>query len=155
MKTLTTIILVLGLTMSTYSQVAPTEGRKTMKVTNKFHGEYNKKVVSSFAKAPRDYHMKKLPKKLAKYGFTNVKITALGSVSYNSKNPISRLDVGIAQIRVGANVETVINTVTTKVDTSKFQVNFTSDQGTFKVRLSMLVSPRYIIKENVNEVAIN
>lgn len=148
MKKIAVIILALGLVTSTYSQVVPTQGRKTIKVKTKFIGEFDKEVRSSFYEAPHNYHMNKLPKKLKKYGFTNVKITALGSVSYNSKNPISRLDVGIAQIRVGANVETVINTVTTKVDTSKFQVNFTCDQGEFKVRLNMFVSPMYVIAED-------
>lgn len=148
MKKLTTILLVLGLAMSTYSQIAPTQGRKTIKVKTKFVGEFDKQVVLSFSKTPYSYHMSRLPKKLKKFGFTNIKITALGSVSYDSKNPISRLDVGIAQIRVGANVETVINTVTTKVDTSKFQVNFICDQGEFKVRLNMFVSPMYIIAED-------
>ena len=32
-------------------------------------------------------------------------------------------------------------------DTSKFQVNFTSDQGEYKVRLGMTMGIRYIIKE--------
>lgn len=152
MKTIK-LVLVLLLATSAYSQVAPKGGKKVMKVTNKFHGEYDKEVVSCFAKAPRDYYMKKLPKKLAKYGFTNVKITKLGSVSYDSKVPFSRVDIAIAQINTGSSFNTAYRTATTKVDTSKFQVNFTSDQGSFKVRLSMLVGPRYIIKENVNVVA--
>lgn len=139
-------ILILSIGVSGYSQVAPTSGKKVLPVTNKYENEYQLEVFKSFYKAPYEYHMKRLPKKLQKYGFTNVTITALGSVQ---PVPNKKGDVGlaIAYARLGANVETVVGKLD-EVSMSKFQVNFTSDQGFFKVRLSSTATGiKYIIKE--------
>ena len=148
MKNLITIAIVL-ISLSLNAQTVPQDGRRTIKVDQKFDNEYDLEIYKSFGPAPYKYHMKKLPKTLAKYGFTNIEITAFGSVKYESTGyKPSRMDVALAQVRSGANVETAVNTATTKVSEDKFQVNFTSDQGTFKVRLSIFVKPRYVIKEN-------
>ena len=147
MRKITLIISAILISLGSYAQVAPTAGKKQLRVRTKYINEYSQTVTQSFATSPYNYHMNKLPKKLAKYGFTNVKITALGSVIGSKRpSPISRIGVAIAKWRVGATPETVIHTATTKIDKSLFQVNFTSDQGSFKVRLNVFVSPKYIIK---------
>lgn len=107
-------------------------------------GYYDLEVVKSFPSHIEKVHVKRLTKKLTKKGFTNVQITILGSVQPKPNKPGS-VSVAVAQLRNGANVETAISTATNEVDTSKFQVNFTSDQGEFKVRLGMMVNIRYII----------
>lgn len=140
------IVLTLCFGVSTLAQTAPTEGKKVLEVKSKYHNEYDLKVFKSFYEAPYNYHMKRLPKKLLKYGFTNVKITALGSVQ---PTPNKRQDIGvaIAYSQIGANVNTVINKAVDKIDKSEFQVNFISDQGEFKVRLnSTATGIKYIIK---------
>lgn len=140
-------ILILSLGVTAYGQVAPTQGKKVLKVTNKFENEYSLKVFKSMYAAPYNYHMKRLPKKLEKYGFTNVTITALGSVQPVA-NKKGSLSLGIAYIQSGSTISTAVNKVVNDVDKSEFQVNFTSDQGTFKIRLSSTATGiKYIIKE--------
>ena len=141
-------ILIFSFGLTTVAQVAPTTGKKTLKVSEgKYENEYALEVFKSFNKAPYDYHMKKIPKKLEKYGFTNVVITALGSVQpVPDKEP--DMSVAIAYLQTGASINTVISKATTPISMSEFQVNFTSDQGTFKVRLTSTATKfRYIIKE--------
>lgn len=140
-------ILILNIGVSGYSQVAPTSGKKVLSVSNKYENEYRLEVFKSFYKAPYEYHMKRLPKKLQKYGFTNVTITALGSVQPVA-NKKGSLSLGLAYVQSGATVNTAINKVVNDVDKSEFQVNFTSDQGFFKVRLSSTATGiKYIIKQ--------
>ena len=146
MKNLVTALaLVIAFGLS--AQVAPTEGKRTLKVSEgKYENEYSFEVFKSFNKAPYDYHMKKIPKKLEKYGFTNVVITALGSVQ-----PVPDKDgsvaLAVAYVQMGASVGTAIRKLD-PVSMSQFQVNFTSDQGFFKVRMTKTaLGFRYIIKE--------
>jgi len=147
------LLLVVAFSVSISAQIAPTEGKRTLKVKEKQELEYLEEVYESFSKKPRAQHMKRLPKKLAKYGFTNVKITALGSVYSRWKGiSISKKSVVLAKIRAGASIESVVTEINRKPNDYKFQVNFNSDQGFFKVRLSMFVAPVYIIKEvNLNK----
>lgn len=149
MKKFITILLVLGMYGAQAQNVVPTDGKKTLRIDHKFEGEYEQEVFKSFMKSPYDYHMKKLPKKLAKYGFTNVVITAFGSVDFKSTGyKASRLDLGLAYLRMGSSVSTAVSIATSpEPREDKFQVNFTCDQGTFKVRLNMFVKPRYVIAE--------
>lgn len=143
------ILIAVMFSLSLVGQVVPTDGRRTIKVKEKVVGEYLEEVFLSFGDAPYNYHMKKLPKKLAKYGFTNVKITALGSVNNTYRGySLSGVKGGITVLQAGGGVMTAINTMNRKPHNYKFQVNFTSDQGEFKVRLSMFVSPMYVIKQS-------
>tara|TARA_R110000744_G_scaffold365945_2_gene474870 strand:- start:9 stop:449 length:441 start_codon:yes stop_codon:yes gene_type:complete len=139
-------ILIFSFGLTTVAQVAPTTGKKVLEVTNKFDNEYSLEVFKSMYAAPYEYHMNKLPKKLAKYGFTNVTITALGSVQpvANKKGDVG---LAIAKLQNGATISGAISTAVNEVNMSEFQVNFTSDQGTFKVRLSSTATRlKYIIK---------
>lgn len=148
MRKISTILVILLLSYSGVAQIAPTQGKRSLIVKTKYIKEFQQVVFESFSKKPKDYHLKRLPKKLSKYGFTNVEITSLGSVK-GSQEPslISRMNVAIAKAQVGATLSNVYNTATTKVDKTLFQVNFTSDQGEFKVRLNVFVNPKYIIKD--------
>lgn len=142
-KLLYTLIFAFG--VSAYGQVAPTGGKKVLKVTNKYENEYGLQVFKSMYEAPYNYHMKKLPKKLEKYGFTNVTITALGSVQPVA-NKKGDLGLGLAYLRSGSTIDTAVKKALDEVDMSEFQVNFTSDQGEFKVRLSSTATGiKYII----------
>tara|TARA_R110002126_G_scaffold50551_4_gene139222 strand:- start:6186 stop:6626 length:441 start_codon:yes stop_codon:yes gene_type:complete len=139
-------ILIFSFGLTAVAQVAPTTGKKTLSVDEKFENEYSLEVFKSMYEAPYNYHMKKLPAKLAKYGFTNVTITALGSVQpvANKKGDVG---LAIAKLQNGATISGAISTAVNEVDMSEFQVNFTSDQGTFKVRLSSTATKlKYIIK---------
>ena len=107
-------------------------------------GMFDLEVTKSFPSHIEKVHIKRLTKKLTKKGFTNVQITIVGSVR-NEPNKKGDVGLAIAKLRTGASIENAISTATNEVDTSKFQVNFTSDQGEFKVRLGMLVNLRYII----------
>ena len=141
------VVLVMAIGVGVFGQTAPTGGKKVLKVKTKFVGEYSLDVYNSFHSSPYEYHMKKLPKKLAKYGFTNVQITALGSVTTGATK---RPDVGVAisYARAGY-VDVAVSKATTSVTPREFQVNFDSDQGSFKVRLSMTATGiKYIIKES-------
>ena len=143
------ILLVASIFTNLQAQNVPTDGKKTISVSENFEGEFEREVYESFMAAPKKYHLKKLPKLLAKYGFTNIEITAFGSVEYESTGyKPSRMDVALAQLGSGSGVAIAVSTATTEVNEDKFQANFTSDQGTFKVRLNIFVKPRYIIKEN-------
>ena len=140
-------ILIFSFGLTSMAQVAPTNGKKTLSVNEKYDNEYSLEVFKSMFEAPYNYHMKKLPAKLAKYGFTNVTITALGSVQpvANKKGDVG---LAIAKLQNGATISGAYSTAVNEVDMSQFQVNFTSDQGTFKVRLSSTATKlRYIIKQ--------
>lgn len=141
------VALVMAIGVGVFGQTAPTGGKKVLKVKTKFAGEYTLKVYNSFSPAPYKYHMKKLPKKLLKYGFTNVQITALGSVTTGeTKGPDMGLAFAYARLGYGY---TAVMTATTSRTPNEFQVNFDSDQGSFKVRLSMSATGiEYIIKES-------
>lgn len=138
-------ILIFAFGVSTYGQVAPTGGKKVLKVTNKYENEYDLQIFKSMYEAPYNYHMKKLPNKLEKYGFTNVTITALGSVQPVA-NKKGDLGLGLAYLRSGSTIDTAVSKALDEVNMSEFQVNFTSDQGEFKVRLSSTATGvKYII----------
>tara|TARA_R110000744_G_scaffold146215_2_gene259065 strand:+ start:62 stop:499 length:438 start_codon:yes stop_codon:yes gene_type:complete len=142
------IILTIALLVSTmaFSQIAPTSGKKVLKVQNKFQNEYSLDVFNVFHSSPYEYHMKRLPKKLAKYGFTNVEIVKLGAVktAATEKSSVTGYDV----LDAGGSLNQAIAQQNKEVKHEEFQVNFNSDQGFFKVRLNMTATKlKYIIKE--------
>ena len=105
-------------------------GKKVLPVEVKHDNEYNLRVYDAFQDAPYKYHLKRLPKKLAKYGFTNVEITDLGMVKIapDEKSSVSGYDV----IDAGGSLNQIAQE--NRVVHEEFQVNFNSDQGFFKVR---------------------
>ena len=135
--TMKNTILALALLVSTISlgQIAPTTGKKVLKVKNQFENEYSLSVFNAFAPAPYKHHMKKLPNKLAKFGFTNVEITKLGMVKTapSEKSIVDGFDV----LDAGGSLNQAISQQNKEVKHEEFQVNFNSDQGFFKVRLNM------------------
>ena len=144
-KVLVVLVMTMGAAM--FAQTAPTGGKKVLKVKNKIDNEYSLRVQDAFSDAPYKYHMKRLPKKLLKYGFTNVQITALGNVEMAP--PTESIVTPQVILVAGGSVQLAINQIGTKVYHEEFQVNFDSDQGSFKVRLNMTATGiRYIIKEN-------
>jgi hypothetical protein len=145
---LLTSIITLGITITSSSQVAPLDGKKVLKVVSSYDGEYDQEVYRSHLEAPYNYHMKRLPKKLGKYGFTNVVITSMGSVKGNAiaKSSRAKMSDAYATIDGGGSLNQAKRALDNN-NTSKFQVNFSSDQGEYKVRLGMTMGIRYIIKE--------
>ena len=149
-------ILTLALLASTLAigQTAPTTGKKVLEVKNGVdvyskwkQTEYSLRVKDAFSDAPYKYHMKKLPKKLLKYGFTNVQITALGVVE--TAPPEESKITPQTVLDMGGTVSQAVGRIGSMVYHEEFQVNFDSDQGSFKVRLNMTATKlKYIIKEN-------
>ena len=143
---ITIIIMICGIFSNLQAQNVPTDGRKVIKVDQQFEGEYDLEVFRSIVSNAEEVAATRIKKQLEKkYGFTNVVIDIVGSVQ-PEPNRKPDLSVALAQARVGANIETVIKTATQEIDMSKFQCNFTSDQGDFKLRLGMILNIRYIIK---------
>ena len=140
------------------AQEVPTNGRKTIEVKESFVGEYNQIVRDVFSTLPKKQHLKKLPKKLAKYGFTNVVITEVGRVEVIDgwANKLSKAaggnkSVGRAKLTMATTYSEMRGAVNQihngpKRGATKFQANFTCDQGTFKVRMSTFGGLKYIIK---------
>ena len=167
MKNLITFALVL-LTLTVNSQQVPQNGRRTIKVKQRFQGEYNQKVRGFFHDNVEAKFSKKIEKKLKKYGFTNVTVVAIGSVTstdawYNKLAniaPLSNKDRGIILLNqantVGGMVRAVDVYITPDSNTGpiRYQANFTSDQGSFKLRINMLGGIKYLIKESNIQVSI-
>ena len=147
------------------AQEVPTNGRKTIEVKESFVGEYNQEVSDNFSPLAKERYVKKLPKKLSKYGFTNVVVTEFGSVRVVDgwANKLSNLagsneSIGRAQLEIaktGSEIRRAVDKIYSgaKPAPTKFQANFTCDQGTFKVRMSTFGGLKYIIK-NSDVVAI-
>jgi hypothetical protein len=167
MKNLITITLVL-LTLTVNSQEVPQNGKRVIKVKQKFEGEYNQKVRGFFHDKMEVTISDKLPKKLAKYGFTNVKVNEIGVVTstdawYNKLAdiaPLSNKERGIILLNqantVGGMARAVDVYVTPDTNTgpTRYQINFTSDQGSFKLRINMFGGVKYLIKESNVQVNI-
>ena len=140
------LLIIMFITSVSFGQEAPTTGKQVLPVEVKHDNEYNLRVYDAFQAAPYKHHLKRLPKKLAKYGFTNVEITDLGMVKIapDEKSSVSGYDV----IDAGGSLNQAIAQENRVVRHEEFQVNFNSDQGFFKVRLNMTATKlKYIIKE--------
>ena len=167
MKNLITFALVL-LTLTVNSQEVPQNGRRTIKVKQRFEGEYNQKVRGFFHDNMEANFSKKIEKKMKRYGFTNVKVVAIGAVTstdawYNKLAdiaPLSNKDRGVILLNqaesLGQMVRAVDVYVTPDSNTGpiRYQANFTSDQGSFKLRINMFGGMKYLIKESNIQVNI-
>ena len=159
------IALVLMMTIVTINcceaQVAPTDGKKQLEVIEKWEGEYDAEISNFYNVGPvLDSHLKKLPKKLEKYGFTNVVIISLGKVVApdNWATKLHKAQGGNqgAAMSNMQNATSVAGAVAAaelynapETPTINTRVHFTSDQGEFKVRTAIMSSnPKYIVKEN-------
>lgn len=111
-------LLVLFVSFSIFAQVAPV-GKKTLEVKQTIEEEYFKSLTTDgLGKPLMDYFYKSMPKKLAKYGFTDVIIEDVGKVDGTEEL--------IFQVNIFDNIT----------------------KNKFKIRLSMLSkNPKYIIKE--------
>lgn len=109
-----------------YSQVAPTNGKKVLKVKESYKGEYLEQInQDELSQTLIDRMKKTVLKKAKKYGFTDIKILDVGQVYYPSGNANEDLNF-------------------------KFQANILDNVtgSKFKIRLNtMMHSPKYIIKE--------
>lgn len=128
MKNLKSIIAILGLILSVnmVAQVAPSSGKKILEVKETIEEEYFKVVTTEgLSDALMKQLYKIMPKKLGKYGFSDIAIEEMGKV---------------------ADTEDLLFQVNL-ID------NVTKDK--FKIRLSMLSkNPKYIIKEiNLDDYA--
>ena len=145
------------------SQEAPTGGKKQLEVVEKWDGEYDAEISNFYNVGPvLDSHLKKLPKKLEKYGFTNVVIISLGKVVApdNWAKKLHNMQGGNqgAAMSNMQNATSVAGAVAAaelynapETPTINTRVHFTSDQGEFKVRTAMMSSnPKYIVKYNDN-----
>ncbi len=155
-------LLIIMLSLSLNAQTAPTTGKKVLEVKETFEGEYNQDVsTSGLSKAVISAMEKRLPKKLEKYGFTDITINEVGKVK-TPKSLATKMSeaaggndaVGKAQLRQAETTEQ-IETAVDKIYADdadidwKFQVNFTDNTTgyVYKVRLSMTYAPKYIVKK--------
>ncbi|MBB1195014.1 hypothetical protein DNC80_15215 [Flavobacterium sp. SOK18b] len=117
-KTLITI-LALVIKLNLNAQMAPSTGEKVLEVKETYEGEFLKTVSeNSLSSVVTKAITERVPKKLEKYGFTNITLTEVGQVNEEGN--------------------------------WKFQVNFIDNisKHSYKVRINMMYSPQYIIKES-------
>lgn len=162
MKNLILIVSILSLLaiQSLIAQEAP-KGKKTLDVKEKFEGEYNQEVThEGLSDVVVDALTKRVPKKLAKYGFNDITVVKVGKAivpdgwAKKLSANVSKVDVALAELEY-ADGEVAIKRAIDRVyeeneDDWKFQVNFIDNntKKVFKVRLSLMYSPKYIIKES-------
>lgn len=146
------------------AQEAPTTGKKVLEVKEIYEGEYMQKVTKGdLSNTVINALKKRVPSKLKKYGFEDIKIIEIGKV----KTPVSLASkmsnaaggneaVGKSQLEL-AKTSTEINSAVNKIHEEdydidwKFQVNFIdiNTNKEYKVRLNQIsYNPKYIIKEN-------
>ncbi|MCA0931752.1 hypothetical protein LCM02_04760 [Lutimonas saemankumensis] len=140
------------------AQEAPV-GKKTLKVEEKFPGEYLQEVSKDgLSSNVIDAMKSRLPKKLEKFGFTDITITEVGQVpvpkSIATKMGNTAGNTGRAELEVAqtyGEIERAVDKMYQEpVDIDwKFQVNFIDNNSgnTFKVRLNLSYNPQYIISE--------
>lgn len=120
------IVLTLLFSIKSYSQIAPTGGKKVLEVKETYEGEYQKQVTKADIHPNVLVSMKKnVIKKSAKFGFTDITIEEVGQVSYPSSS-------------------------TSSENNFKFQANIidNSTKNKYKLRISIMGhAPKYIIKE--------
>ncbi|MBQ0734946.1 hypothetical protein [Aquimarina celericrescens] len=162
MKKAILAIVFLATTICITAQTAPTGGKKTLEVKQTFEGEYNQDVRQGTASNAVIKAMKsRVPKKLAKYGFTDITIIDIGQarVPENWTDKLAQVAggnkaVGEAQLQQAetySEIKQAVDKMHTPddYDNWQFQVNFKDNitDKIFKVRLSLTYNPKYIIKE--------
>ncbi|MCD0474728.1 hypothetical protein LPB87_10035 [Flavobacterium sp. EDS] len=157
-------VLVLTSTFGLNAQVAPTTGEKVLKVKETYLGEYLQSIdTTSFSSVVVNAIKERVPKKLIKYGFTDIKILKVGRVNA----PISTATkmsnfvggneaVGKDMLKQAKSYSEIVRAIDKmyepKADIDwKMQViildNLTHKE--FKIKIaSMTYAPQYIIKES-------
>jgi hypothetical protein len=156
--------LVLASSFGLNAQVAPTTGEKILEVKETYLGEYLQSIdTTSFSPAVVNAIKERVPKKLIKYGFTDIKVLKVGKV----KAPISTATkmsnfvggnkgVGSAMLSQATTYSEMVRAVDKmyEQDTDgdwKMQVIFLDNLTgkEFKVKIAMMsYAPQYIIKES-------
>jgi hypothetical protein len=158
-------LLLLALTFSMSAQVAPTTGEKVLEVKESHEGEYLQKISQQgFSDVVIKALTERVPKKLIKYGFTDISIIEVGQVpvpeGWATKlgSLTSNKSVGkgmLQQAKTYSEIEAAVNKMYQPEDTDgvdwKFQVNFIDNisKEEFKIRINMMsYNPLYIIKKS-------
>lgn len=160
-------ILCIALTINMSAQVAPI-GKKTLPVKENHEGEYLQTVMQRdisdvVIKAIRQ----RMPKKLLKYGFTDITIIQVGKVpvpeGWATKlgSLVSNKSLGIAMMETATTYRQMVAAIDKMYEPEdndgvdwKFQVNIVDNisKETFKIRINMMsYNPMYIIKEIVED----
>ena len=168
MKKLKGIITIFAsvLTFTVSAQVAPVTGEKALDVKESYSGEYLQTVSKgNLSEVVVKAITERVPKKLAKYGFSDITITEVGQVPSpeNWTNKLAKVS-GLTTNR--AKGEAMLTTAKTHSEITaainkmyepdnnegnwKFQVNFIDNisKNTYKIRINIMYNPLYIIKES-------
>lgn len=164
MKKIITISIFL-FALSANSQTAPTTGQKILEVKESHEGEYLQSInQNGFSSVVIEAIKQKIPKKLIKYGFTDITIIEIGQVpvpegwATKLANNTSNKAVGKSMLREAKTYNEIVSAVDkmyTPEDNDgvdwKFQVNFidNSTKELYKIRINMMTyNPQYIIKKS-------
>lgn len=158
--------LLLTLAFNLTAQVAPTTGEKVLEVKENFSGEFLQTVSKgSLSSVVVKAITERVPKKFAKYGFTDITITEVGQVP-SPENWTDKLAKASGLTTNRAKGEAMLTTANTYSEIKaavnkmyqpdnnegnwKFQVNLVDNisKETYKVRINMSYNPLYIIKES-------
>nr|WP_315160612.1 hypothetical protein [uncultured Flavobacterium sp.] len=161
-KTIITI-LALALKFTLTAQIAPTTGEKVLEVKETYEGEYLQSIdTTSFSPAVVNAIKDRIPKKLIKYGFTDIKILKVGKVkapistSTKMSNLVSNKSVGNAMLSQATTYSEMVRAVDKMYEKEtdmdwKMQVVFLDNLTgkEFKLKIAMMsYAPQYIIKES-------
>lgn len=167
MKRLKTIFMLLVLTQSfnLTAQIAPTTGEKTLEIKESHQGEYLQTVSQTgISDVVIKAITERVPKKLAKYGFTDITVTEVGKVpipegwatkmgQISSNKSVGQSMLG--QAKTYNEMVVAVDKMYQPEDTDgvdwKFQVNITDNisKEVFKIRINMMsYNPQYIIKQS-------
>lgn len=158
------ITLALTTTFGIYAQVAPTAGEKVLEVKETYLGEYLQTIdTTSFSRVVVNAIKERVPKKLIKYGFTDIKILKVGRVNapVSTATKMSNLvggnkATGQAMLNQAKTYSEIVKAIDKMYEPEhdidwKMQViildNVTGKQ--FKIKIAgMTYTPQYIIKES-------
>ena len=159
------MLLLLSNYINLTAQIAPTTGEKVLEIKESHQGEYLQTITQQgisdvVIKAINE----RIPKKLAKYGFTNITVTEVGKVpvpegwATKMGQITSNKSVGqsmLGQAKTYNEMVIAVNKMYQPEDTDgvdwKFQVNIIDNatKEVFKIRINMMsYNPQYIIKQS-------
>jgi hypothetical protein len=159
------MLLVLSNAINLSAQIAPTTGEKVLEIKESHQGEYLQTVTQQgISDVVIKAITERMPKKLAKYGFTDITITEVGKVpvpegwATKMGQITSNKSVGqsmLGQAKTYNEMVIAVNKMYEPEDTDgvdwKFQVNITDNvsKEVFKIRINMMsYNPQYIIKQS-------
>lgn len=166
MRNLTGLIVTLAFisTFDLNAQIAPTTGEKVLEVKETYLGEYLQTIDTTFFSTAVVKAIKeRVPKKLTKYGFTDIKILKVGRVNAptSTATKLSNLaggnkEVGKAMLSQAKTYSEIVRAIDKMYAPEndidwKMQViildNLTGKE--FKIKIAgMTYAPQYIIKES-------